>query len=112
MLRLSGWLFQERTKGRSVRLFYNLHHAPETLNIKQMAPASLQLLHIAAHLDAIESTIIPALRSGTSVVLDRFWWSTKVYGLAAGANKRLLNAMIDVELAAFGDGDTGGNFSP
>jgi thymidylate kinase len=84
------------------KVVHNLHHAPESLNIKQMAPASLQLLHIAAHLDAIESTIIPALRSGTSVVLDRFWWSTKVYGLAAGANKRLLDAMIDVELAAWG----------
>lgn len=97
--RLASPGMDEGTLGKVV---HNLHHAPESLNIKRMAPASLQLLHIAAHLDAIESTIIPALRSGTSVVLDRFWWSTKVYGLAAGASRRLLDAMIDVELAAWG----------
>lgn len=94
--------FPGMDEGTLGKVVHNLHHAPESLNIKQMAPASLQLLHIAAHLDAIESTIMPALRNGTSVILDRFWWSTKVYGVAAGANKRLLDAMIDVELAAWG----------
>ena len=94
--------FPGMDEGTLGKVVHNLHHSPESLNLKRMAPASLQLLHIAAHLDAIESTIIPALRNGTSVVLDRFWWSTKVYGLAAGANKRLLDAMIDVELAAWG----------
>jgi hypothetical protein len=61
----------------------------------------MQLLHIAAHLDAIESTILPALRAGTSVVLDRFWWSTKVYGLASGVSKNVLSQMIQVEIAAW-----------
>jgi len=59
-------------------------------------------MHIAAHIDAIEAVILPALHAGTSVVLDRFWWSTKVYGLAGGSDKRRLESMIDVELAAWG----------
>lgn len=94
--------FPGEDEGTLGKVVHKLHHAPDSLNIRKMAPASLQLLHIAAHLDVIESTIVPALHAGTSVVLDRFWWSTRVYGLAAGANKRLLDAMIDVELAAWG----------
>lgn len=94
--------FPGMDEGTLGKLVHNLHHAPESFNVRSMAPASLQLLHVAAHLDGIENTILPALRTGTTVVLDRFWWSTRVYGLAAGASKRLLDAMIDVELAAWG----------
>jgi hypothetical protein len=63
----------------------------------------MQLMHVAAHMDAIENKILPALRSGTSVVLDRFWWSTKVYGLAGESDRKLLENMINVELAAWGN---------
>jgi thymidylate kinase len=94
--------FPGKEEGTIGKVVYDLHHAPESFGVTMMAPSSLQLLHIAAHVDAIERLIIPALRTGTSVVLDRFWWSTKVYGLAAGSNKRLLDNMIDVELAAWG----------
>ena len=61
----------------------------------------MQLMHIAAHLDAIEATILPALRAGISVVLDRFWWSTKVYGLSSGVSNDTLMQMIQVEIAAW-----------
>ncbi|HLH29730.1 MAG TPA: nucleotide kinase domain-containing protein, partial [Terriglobia bacterium] len=94
--------FPGQDEGTIGKVVYDLHHAPESFGVTMVAPSSLQLLHIAAHVDAIERIIIPALRAGTSVVLDRFWWSTKVYGLAAGSNKRLLDNMIDVELAAWG----------
>src|SRR5687767_12007738 len=72
---------QEGTLGNMV---YDLHHEPERYGITSIHPLSLQTLHIAAHIDAIEQRILPALRSGQSMVLDRFWWSTWVYGLAAG----------------------------
>jgi len=94
--------FPGKDVGTIGRVVYDLHHAPESFGVTKVAPASLQLMHIAAHVDAIERTILPALRAGTSVVLDRFWWSTKVYGLAAGGNKRVLDTMIDVELLAWG----------
>lgn len=94
--------FPGKDEGTIGRVVYDLHHAPASFGITKIAPTSLQLMHIAAHVDAIERTILPALRAGISIVLDRFWWSTKVYGLAAGGNKRLLDTMIDVELMAWG----------
>lgn len=89
----------EGTLGKHV---YELHHEPGQHGVSSVSPTSLQLLHIAAHVDAIESRILPALRAGRSVVLDRFWWSTKVYGLASGVALRTLNMMIEIELAAWG----------
>lgn len=94
--------FPGKEEGALGKLIDDLHHAPANFGIKAMSPSSLQLLHIAAHLDLIEQTIIPALRSGTSIILDRFWWSTKVYGLAAGVSRSVLDRMVEVELAAWG----------
>jgi thymidylate kinase len=94
--------FPGREEGSIGKVVYDLHHNPRSLGVTKVSSASLQALHIAAHLDAIENTILPTLRAGTSIVLDRFWWSTKVYGLAGGINKKLLDSMIDVELAAWG----------
>jgi thymidylate kinase len=94
--------FPGKNDGTIGRLVYDLHHAPQSFGVQRVSSSSLQLMHIAAHIDAIETVILPALHAGTSVVLDRFWWSTKVYGLAGGSDKRLLESMIDVELAAWG----------
>jgi dTMP kinase len=44
---------------------------------------------------------LPAIRAGTWVVLDRFWWSTWVYGVNAGANREILELLIAAELAAW-----------
>ena len=57
----------------------------------------MQLLHIASHIDAIESVILPELRAGNSIVLDRFWWSTIVYGSVYGANVDSLKKLIEIE---------------
>jgi thymidylate kinase len=80
-------------------LVYQLHHDPKRFGLTAIPPASLQLLHIAAHLDEIASRILPALQAGRWVVLDRFWWSTWVYGLIGGAQRKTLDAMIAVERA-------------
>lgn len=95
--------FPGREEGTLGKHVYNLHHNPERYGVALQSPTSLQLLHIAAHIDAIESRIHPALQSGRSVVLDRFWWSTMVYGLASGVARRTLDEMIDIERAAWGD---------
>lgn len=99
-LRLS---FPGKAGGTLGSLIYKVHHDPAALGIHMVASSSLQLLHIAAHLDAIEGTIMPALKSGISVVLDRFWWSTKVYGTVAGVGRQILDGMIALELAAWGE---------
>lgn len=83
------------TLGRHV---YDLHHTPfETAGISSIHPTSVQLLHIAAHVEAIESRIRPALAEGRWIVLDRFWWSTWVYGVTGGVPEAALEAMIAVE---------------
>lgn len=89
----------EGTLGKKV---YDLHHDIQNGKVAPANPTSLQLLHIAAHIDAMESTIIPILTRGEHVVLDRFWWSTWVYGIVGGAAPRSLRAMIDLEILHWG----------
>ncbi|MGC2332218.1 MAG: hypothetical protein WA581_12240 [Candidatus Acidiferrales bacterium] len=84
------------------KLVYDLHHAPGKFGIERISPIGLQGLHIAAHLDAITQTILPAINSGTWVVLDRFWWSTWVYGRAAGIDPRILDSLIYAEKFLWG----------
>ena len=84
------------------RFIYDLHHDAQGLGLGDVNPTSLQMLHIAAHVDAIEEQILPALRDGIWVVLDRFWWSTWVYGAAFGVPERSLEALIGLEKLHWG----------
>jgi thymidylate kinase len=83
-----------RTLGR---LVWRLHHSPAEFDVATVHPVSLQLLHVAARIDALEGVIRPALRAGEDVVLDRFWWSTLAYGTRAGISPSSLNRMIAME---------------
>ena len=94
--------FPGRQPGSLGRLVYDLHHDAPGLGLGEVSPTSLQVLHIAAHVDAIEGHILPALRAGTWVVLDRFWWSTWVYGAAFGVPEPSLEAMIQLEQLHWG----------
>jgi thymidylate kinase len=84
------------------KLVYDLHHAPGKFGVEHISPIGLQALHVAAHLDAITHTILPALKSGRWVVLDRSWWSTWVYGRAAGIDPRVLDSLIYAEKRLWG----------
>ena len=68
--------FPGKDVGTVGRLVYDVHHDPVQYGIQEITAASLQALHIAAHLDAIERRILPDLNEGHWVILDRFWWST------------------------------------
>lgn len=99
-----GLSFPGLVVGTLGELVYRVHHDPTQLGVtKAIHPAAVQMLHIAAHVDAIESTIRPALGAGRWVVLDRYWWSTWVYGRAAGVSQRSLDRMIDVEATHWND---------
>ena len=89
--------FPGKDAGTIGRLVYEVHHAPASYGIKAITDTSLQALHIAAHLDVIERRILPALRKGRWVILDRFWWSTWVYGRAASVESPTLDALIHAE---------------
>lgn len=86
--------YDEGTLGN---LIYQIHNNPERFYIKVINPTSLQLLHIAAHIDSIKRDIIPALKAGTIVLLDRYWWSTYIYGKISGINNDVLKKIIDIE---------------
>jgi dTMP kinase len=63
---------------------------------------ALQTLHVAAHLDTIERKILPLVEAGTWVILDRYWWSTWVYGIECGIDPAYLQPVIEAELARWG----------
>lgn len=92
------------SKPRSLgKLIHRIHHTPSRVGIKRPPALSLQALHTAAHLDVIPSEILPRLHDGRWVVLDRFWWSTLVYGRASGIRYQSLRKLIDLELMEWGD---------
>ena len=97
--------FPGRAPGTLGRLVYGVHHDPGEFGIDHIEPASLQVLHVAAHLDAIGWRILPALEAGRSVILDRFWWSTVVYGIVGGVDRGVLDAMIELELQGWGEAE-------
>jgi dTMP kinase len=84
------------------KLVYDLHHDSSRFGIRFISPVALQALHIAAHLDSINEIIVPAFRSNKWVVLDRFWWSTWLYGRAAGIDPRILNSLVQAEQLLWG----------
>jgi thymidylate kinase len=113
-LRLVEWLtsqghharyvsFPGRIEGSLGELVYNLHHFPGRYGLHGITPAAKQLLHIAAHIDAMQTTIIPTLESGEIVVMDRCWWSTVAYGKVSGMDPESLRLMIDLELHHWSD---------
>jgi thymidylate kinase len=93
--------FPGREPGTLGRLVYELHHTPLSLGVNSLSATALQAAHVAAHIDAIESRILPALESGRTVILDRYWWSTRVYGLANGATAAVITELIQAELASW-----------
>lgn len=98
----SYWMsFPGREEGTLGNLVYKVHHAPLDFDIRTITPAAKQALHIAAHLDAIESKILPLLSSGVNVILDRFWWSTWVYGINSGLDQNTLDKLIKLEQAVW-----------
>lgn len=91
--------FPGRAVGTLGQHIYTLHHDPARFGVQNIHPTSLQVLHVAAHIDTLERCIRPALEEGRSVVLDRFWWSMLVYGKVYGANLQVLEIMLQAELA-------------
>ena len=94
--------FPGKQPGTLGQLVYDLHHDKLRLDHRDVNSTSLQVLHIAAHIDAIEGRILPALQAGTWIVLDRFWWSTWVYGVANEVPEESLKAMIELEQLHWG----------
>lgn len=94
--------FPGTQKGTLGELIYRVHHSHESeFGIEQIEPCALQLLHISAHIDTIEQEIKPALDNGEWIILDRFWWSTYVYGVDSGVSETSLHNMIEIEKSSW-----------
>ena len=58
----------------------------------------MQLLHIASHMDLLQRKLRKLNSEKCIVLLDRYWWSTYVYGLVGGMEENIIQAIIEPEL--------------
>ena len=94
--------FPGKQPGTVGELVYRVHHDDGPVRVRDISGLAKQALHVAAHIDAIDRQITPALEQGKTVVLDRFWWSAWVYGLVGGCNRHKLRALVEAERTAWG----------
>lgn len=95
--------FPGRDEGTLGRAIYRIHHGPEEFGIKVMSELARQALHVAAHIDVIETRIRPWIAEGKNVVVDRFWWSTLVYGSVGGSEQKALKELVAAEETVWGE---------
>lgn len=89
------YAFPGREDGTLGEAVYKFHHS---MAASYACPEALQLLHVAAHINALKTRLLPWLDKGVTVVLDRFYWSTYVYGKAYDAPANFLHSIIELEL--------------
>lgn len=93
--------FPGNRSGTLGKFIHEFHHRYDKYGIENLSDTSLQLLHVAAHFDTISEDILPALDKGKIVILDRFWWSTYVYGKVSGISDDVLEKIIELEELAW-----------
>lgn len=91
---------QPRTIGS---LVYDIHHNQTKYFDFPLNNISLQLLHIASHIDLIQSKLKKMSSEQCIVLLDRYWWSTYVYGIANGVESNIIQAILLPELMLWKD---------
>jgi thymidylate kinase len=101
-LKIKKYYFPGKESGTLGKHINNLYSDSSQIDINGINPASLQLLHIAAHIDSITNRIIPSLEENYIVLLDRYWWSAYVYGKVDNVNVENLKLMIQLEKKYWG----------
>jgi thymidylate kinase len=87
----SQYSFPGKTDGTLGKLVYDIHHDTGPICSEQLDPVSLQILHVASHIDILKNHILPDLNAGKIILLDRYWWSTFAYGIGNGLSEEVLN---------------------
>ncbi|MFM9995114.1 MAG: dTMP kinase [Phycisphaerales bacterium] len=90
---VSCFAFPGNEPGSLGKHVHDLHHEPSRHGVARIHETALQVLHAAAHIDAIYTTIRPALERGDTAIMDRFWWSTIVYGRVSGVEHVTLSLL-------------------
>jgi dTMP kinase len=86
---------EERTLGA---LVYDIHHHEKKYSYCPINDASLQLLHVAAHIDLIQRKLMEEYSSSKIIMMDRFWWSTYAYGLSGELESDVVSSILSPEL--------------
>lgn len=94
--------FPGQERGSLGKVVHDIHHEQPTTLTEDIHPASLQILHLASHIDQLEQYIRPALEKGMIVLLDRYWWSIYAYGMVNKVPKDLLHSLITIEKKFWG----------
>lgn len=84
-------------------LVYDIHHNQTKYFDSTLNETSLQLLHIASHIDLIQGKLKRLSSEPCIVLLDRYWWSTYVYGLAGALDSNIVQAILEPELIQWKD---------
>ena len=63
----------------------------------------MQLLHIASHIDLIQRKLRKLSDKKCIVLMDRYWWSTYVYGIAGELNYEIVQVILEPELICWKD---------
>jgi thymidylate kinase len=69
-----------------------------------VSATSSYLAYVAAQVNFIEGIVEPALRNGTHVIIDGYWWSTLAMGSAARINSSVVRSSVEIELSVWGEG--------
>lgn len=84
-------------------LVYDIYHNQKKYFEESLNETSLQLLHIASHIDLLQRKLRKLNSEKSIVLLDRYWWSTYVYGTVGGMEKNIIQAIIEPELLQWKD---------
>jgi len=90
-----SFAFPGKQAGSLGFLVQTLQVRPEEFGLTPLSAVSVQALQIAVQLEVLERHIVPRLKKGHCVLIDRFWWSSWVYGTEMGANPKVLDALIE-----------------
>lgn len=98
---------ESRTLGE---LVYDIHHNQGKYFDQPLNETSLQMLHVASHIDLVQNKLKKLSLEGNIVLLDRYWWSTYAYGLAGGLDSSIVQAILEPELMCWRDINVKGIF--
>ncbi len=91
-------------------LVYDIHHNQGKYFDQPLNETSLQMLHVASHIDLVQNKLKKLSLEGNIVLLDRYWWSTYAYGLAGGLDSSIVQAILEPELMCWRDINVKGIF--
>lgn len=87
------WIFPTHQPSGTSRFGAEIYQLTE--RNRSMPAMSRQFLHLASHVEHYRNSIIPMLEDGVTVLLDRCWWSTVVYGWYGSEEVRELYPTVE-----------------